>query len=282
MARPVTRLRAWAPVAGLAASLSLGACLEPPSFSCKQDVQCNANGAVGICDLTGICIYDAPGCPSGFATADGTCAMGMLVDTDSSTPGDGGNGDSDGSDGGGGGTTTTGGATTVADVTDSSDPSTTTGEMTTGVDGCADAVDITDEGVVGADSTFDEFEPALSVDADLSTSWFSTGPEGGNAPTNYNWTTAADRCIDRILIIGNAQHEDPGFRTDFGFESVTVRVFDASDNLVFEEARGLPGTPDPDTTVEVGTVGSRVVLALSDHEDDTCGGFSELQVLGEL
>ena len=264
---------------GLTLSVSLGACLEPEAFTCVQDLQCDAHGQVGICDLSGICIYAAEGCPSGYATADGTCAMGMLIDTDS---GAGGNSGADGGGDGGGGDTTTGAASGAASVTDSSTPETTSMGDSTGAVGCGASIDITDQGVVGASTTFQNFEPALAVDTDLSTSWFSTGPEPGNSPTDYVWTTAADRCIDRILIVGNGQNENTSFRTDFGFESVTVRVFDSTDNLTFEETRGLPGTPDPTTTVEIGQIGNRVVLALFDHEDDACGGFAELQVLGEL
>ncbi len=272
-------------LAGLVLSIAVGACLEPEPFTCVQDVQCDAHGQAGICDRSGICIYAADGCPSGYAIADGTCAMGMLLETDSgvggnSSPADGG----DGADGGGEDAGSTTDASGAASVTDSSTPGETTsaGETTAEPVGCASSIDITDQGVVGASSTFENYEPWLSVDTDLSTSWFSTGPEPGNAPTDYVWATAADHCIDRILIVGNGQNGNTNFRTDFGFESVTVRVFDSLDNLTFEETRGLPGTPDPTTTVEIGEVGNRIVLALFDHEDEGCGGFAELQVVGEL
>ena len=134
--------------------------------------------------------------------------------------------------------------------------------------------------MVGASTVFPEYPPILSVDGDLSTSWFSTGPEGG--PSAYSWVLSGDRCIYGIEIHGNALHSNPSFREDFGFGAVTVKVLDVAGSVVFSEAADLAGTPDPDVVLDTGgVVGSRVVLELTGHESVDCGGFSELEVTGD-
>jgi hypothetical protein len=268
----------------LALAIGLGAgtlgpgCVEAGAFACTMDLQCNANGVIGRCDMpTGTCLYTSAGCPGGLETAEGDCFPGTNPTTGGSAGAtDGGSTVSAGDTSGDGpGSTSTAPTDTDAGT---SDPG------TTGASACDGAsVDVTDQGIVGASSTFNNFEPALAVDGDLSSSWFSTGPEPGNAPTDYSWTMGVDRCLERVLLVGNALNENPNFRTNFGFESMVVRVFDSGNDLVFEQTHGLVGTPDPDTNIDLGgVVGNRVVLSLTGHEDPSCGGFSELQVIGQL
>lgn len=69
------------------------------------------------------------------------------------------------------------------------------------------------------------------------------------------------------------------FSEDFGFGSVTIRVFRGVQQ-VFEETVALPGTPDPDASVFAGVIGDRVELQFNDHESPECGGFAELIVTG--
>ena len=68
------------------------------------------------------------------------------------------------------------------------------------------------------------------------------------------------------------------FRTGFGFVGATVQVLDALGEVVFEQQVDLPGTPDPDISVEPNVFGRTVRLLFEGHEDPTCGGFGELVV----
>lgn len=161
---------------------------------------------------------------------------------------------------------------------------TTTGGSASGCSG--DGSNITSIGWVEVSSVFDPFfgssYPAdLSVDGNQGTSWFSAGPESDGAPTFFKWITQSNACIQELQIIGNGNHNNADFRQGFGFESVTVRMYDTSGSEVFRETYGLPGTPDP--TVEVVTGGveaHRIELYLDGHESNDCGGFSELMVYG--
>lgn len=143
----------------------------------------------------------------------------------------------------------------------------------------APEVDITKEGSVHASTTSPGYPAELSIDGDPTTSWFSTGPEPNGVPTRFEWTQGRDDLITTIYLHGNGENGTPDFRTHYGFGSVTVRVLDASGNVVFEQKDiPLPGTPDPDVTVHPNVTGRTVVLLFSGHESKDCGGFSELQV----
>ena len=48
---------------------------------------------------------------------------------------------------------------------------------------------------------------------------------------------------------------------------------------MFTQDADLAGTPDPTVVVNPNAVGSVVVLRFHGHEDPTCGGFAELEVL---
>lgn len=284
--------KVW-PLLLLAAS---AACLEEPAFRCRTDGQCVSKGYPGICDLpSATCAYPSADCRGinsieGFVDGQGRCVPapnGTTGPSSTSTTGD--------------STGTSDPVTTAPGTTDPTDDSTSSGEPTpaessssgadessTGDDtstsgpGCGGQLqDLTEQGTVTATSTFNEnFEKELSIDGRLDTSWFSSGPEGGGGPSVYGWSTVTDRCIARIEVDDNSQHSQPQFRTGFGFETATVRVLQ-NDSVLFERTIALPGTPDGPIAVDTGGVeGSRVLLELGGHEDSTCGGFSELRVLG--
>jgi hypothetical protein len=68
------------------------------------------------------------------------------------------------------------------------------------------------------------------------------------------------------------------FRTGYGFETVTIQVFTAADDLVFEETVSLDGSPDPDVHVEPNVIGQWIHLTFTGGEAPDCGGFAELYV----
>jgi hypothetical protein len=143
-------------------------------------------------------------------------------------------------------------------------------------------VDVASEGVVRASSIYpgNEYPADLSVDGDATTSWFSAGP-GKDGSTTYTWTGTRDDFIATLTILNNELHERPDFRTGFGFGHVRIEVFAAgkADALpVFRQDFDLPGSPDPNITVDPNVRGGIVVLTFTGSEDPGCGGFSELQV----
>lgn len=276
------------PARGLSAGLALGVvagCLSIDPFLCQTDADCVFEGNPGICVQTNqSCVYVDPTCISQWSTADGSCvdAPGGTVDPSA--------GSSEGGEGGGTGATSveppsteTGEDTLSVDddgtsTSGDSDPGTTTGEPQP----CAGpAVDLTGMGAVVAESTFnDSFQAFLSVDDDLSTSWFSSGPESEGQPTHFTWDVLQPVCISQVLVTGNGLHSNPGFQTNFGFENVILRIYDENDDIVFQHMQLLPDTPDPPVIVNPEVEGVRLDLEFSGHEDNSCGGFSELEILG--
>jgi hypothetical protein len=158
-------------------------------------------------------------------------------------------------------------------------PTTTTAEPTTTT--TPEPVDITAQGVSGATSEFsgggESFPAALAVDNDRTTSWFSAGEAFGPTQT-FVWELPAATMINEVQIIGNGEH--PDYPTGFGFEQVTVRLFDDADAVVFEQVLSLAGTPDPNVSVAPGIEGRRVELFFEQAESPDCGGFAELIVTG--
>lgn len=139
--------------------------------------------------------------------------------------------------------------------------------------------EIASEGIVEASSIYDSTFPAsLATDGDLSTSWFSAGAIKGDGIPTFVWTGVQEDFIASIDIISNRGHSVEFFRTNYGFGMVKVQVFDAADNLVYEETVPLNGTPDPDVHVEPNVVGQWILLTFTDGEAPDCGGFAELFV----
>jgi serine/threonine-protein kinase len=138
---------------------------------------------------------------------------------------------------------------------------------------------IASEGTVEASSIYDAtFSASLAIDGDLSTSWFSAGVVKGDGAPTYVWTGVQEDFIASVDVISNREHSVEFFRTNYGFGAVTVQVYDAADNLVYEEIVQLDGTPDPDVHVEPNVVGQWIWLTFTGGEAPDCGGFAELYV----
>jgi hypothetical protein len=141
---------------------------------------------------------------------------------------------------------------------------------------------ITAQGNVNASTEFPtgEFPARLAVDGSKSTSWFSAGPDAGGGST-FVWgpPDGSKRFIQTVKFFNNALHSRSDFRTGFGFAQVTVAVLDGS-KTVFEKTFALPGTPDPNITVQPKVEGDVVRLFFTGHEFPQCGGISELIVTG--
>ena len=139
-------------------------------------------------------------------------------------------------------------------------------------------VEIASEGSVEATSIYDATFPAsLAVDGDLSTSWFSAGPEG-DGTSAFVWAGLQDDFIASIELISNRENQVVEFRTGYGFGEVTILVLDAQDNVVFEESVNLDGSPDPDIRVTPNVVGRWIRLVFTGSEALDCGGFAELKI----
>lgn len=161
-------------------------------------------------------------------------------------------------------------ATTTTTTTTTTRPTTTT--TTT-------LRNIGSEGTVSANSTYPGFDARLATDGSTATSWFSTGPSGGD-PAVFTWTpTGGEAFVGQIRIIGNGNHSTPDFRTGFGFGSVTTVVHYPGGSTQ-EISSNLSGTPDPTVTVDVDHAVTRIELRFSGHEANDCGGFSELEIMG--
>lgn len=240
-------------------------CLRVPSFQCQEDGECVLDGTPGQCLATEqVCIYPDPDCDTDWSTANGECMAPAGAEGGSSngeTPG--------GSDPGP--TSGASGESDTEETTDAVPRNCQTGPYE----------DISELGVVWASSVFsDNYHAFLSADRDYSTSWFSLGPEEGGLPSLYRWEVLEPHCVAQITIHGNGLHANPGFREDYGFESVIVRVYDEADEVVFQEMLGMLGTPDPTLMVEPLVTGVKVELELFEHESNNCGGFSELEIVG--
>ncbi|MGH1345818.1 MAG: hypothetical protein ACRBN8_29915 [Nannocystales bacterium] len=283
-------------------ALALG-CLEEPAYQCQSNEACFYKGFAGVCDIaTASCAYQSVDCQGlssieGWVNASGLCVPAPNNAEPSTTTGDSGGGVGSGST-----SSATMSQSTTANPTDPTEDEESSSAVVTGAEssgdptqsessdsmetsGGADECDglsdnITDQGMVTASTEFNGYPAPDSVDGSLSTSWFSTGPEGGGGPSVYSWSTVTDRCINRIEVDDNSGHSDEGFRSGYGFATATVRVLQ-DDLVVFEETVQLPGTPDGPFAVDTGgLLGSRVLIELGGHENEACGGFSELRVIG--
>jgi serine/threonine protein kinase len=138
--------------------------------------------------------------------------------------------------------------------------------------------EIASEGTVDASSFYDSTFPAsLGIDGDLTTSWFSAGPDADGTST-YVWTGIQEDFIASIDIISNRENAVAEFRTGYGFESVIIQVYSAKDELVYEETVSLAGTPDPDIQITPNVVGQWVWFIFSGSEAPDRSGFGELKV----
>jgi len=260
-------------------------CLQIDPFLCQIDSDCIVDGVSGRCMVSEqTCVYPDGGCAvTQWSTASGECVPGPADSGADVGSGEGSAGATSDSQTGEG-TLSLDGSTTSP----STNPGDSSGdgpmeETTSGSPvGCQGPVDeLTAQGVVMASSVFsDDFHAYLAVDGSFASSWFSSGPENGGLPSLYTWTVLEPLCISQITITGNGLHQNPGFQENFGFENVIVRVYDEADALVFQQMFGMAGTPDPAVVAFPDVEGVRVELELYDHESDNCGGFSELQIVG--
>ena len=139
-------------------------------------------------------------------------------------------------------------------------------------------IEIASEGTVDASSIYDSTFPAsLAIDGDPTTSWFSAGPDEDGI-TRYVWTGVQEDFIATIDLISNQDNEAVEFRTGYGFESVLIQVYDAQDQLVYEETVSLAGTPDHYIQITPNVVGQWIWILFSGSESPDRGGFSELKV----
>jgi hypothetical protein len=149
--------------------------------------------------------------------------------------------------------------------------------FTVGVQG--DPTDVTSTGTVFASSVFSaDFVEQLSIDGDVTTSWFSAGSGIDGPVSSFTWQAAQDEFITGIEVVSNASHRVAEFRSGFGFTAVTVQVLGSSGTVDFEQRVELPGTPDPTVSVNPNVFGRTVQLLLEGHEDPSCGGFGELVI----
>ena len=138
--------------------------------------------------------------------------------------------------------------------------------------------EIAAEGTVDVSSIYDSTFPAsLAIDGDPTTSWFSAGPDE-DGTTRYVWTGVQEDFIATIDLISNKDNEVAEFRSGYGFESVLIQVYDAQDQLVYEETVSLAGTPDPDIQITPNVVGQWIWIIFSGSEAQDRGGFAELKV----
>lgn len=236
-------------------------CLRVASFQCQEDGDCELDGTPGQClPAEQVCIYPDTDCDTEWSTANGECMAPA------------GAGGSDGEASGGSDSSPTSGP--PSDTEDTAEPVPRDCQA-------GPYEDISELGVVWASSVFsDNYHAFLSADRDYSTSWFSLGPEDGGLPSIFRWEVLEPHCVAQITIHGNGLHANPGFRTDYGFESVIVRVYDEADEVIFQEMLGMLGTPDPTLMIEPRVTGVKVELELFEHESNNCGGFSELEIMG--
>lgn len=170
-------------------------------------------------------------------------------------------------DGGSGSTTTTEATTTT--TTSTTAPTTT-----------AAPADLTSLGTVSASSSFEGFNPGMATDGSTSSSWFSAGAGVDGPEATYTWELPSDTLLTSVSLVGNGNHADASVRTNFGFDAVSIEIYDSAGTQVFLHGADLPGTPDPTVTVNPNVRGRRIVLRFSGHEDPSCGGFGELFVEG--
>lgn len=137
--------------------------------------------------------------------------------------------------------------------------------------------EITTEGAVQVSSEFSANDVAsLAVDGDRASSWFSAGVAADGDTSTFRWAGTRDDLFTTVAVLSNALH--PELSRDFGFDSITAQILDANNAVVFTQTLQLPGTPDPDVSVNPNVRGRSVLLSLIGHETAERSGFSELKI----
>jgi hypothetical protein len=140
--------------------------------------------------------------------------------------------------------------------------------------------ELTALGAVQANSVDPNFPIGLAVDLDPATSWFSKGPHTSSTVTEYVWSVASPVEIAAVIVAGNEENQNPGFRQGYGFGQVEIDVIRAG-SVVGTVSYVLDGTPDPNVVApfSAGTFGDTVRLRFTGHESLDCGGISDLVIL---
>jgi hypothetical protein len=176
-----------------------------------------------------------------------------------------------------GATTTTTEATTTTSTTTTSTTTSTTTTSTTTTTVPTEPIDISSEGVATAStSASPEDGPEKAIDGNPATSWFSSGENGDPEGAVYTWSIAGIERIDEVRIVGNGRN--PSDALNHGFESVTLEIL-VGETVVYSEAFGLAGTPDPLVTVRPDVDGDTIRLSFAGHESLDRTGFAELTVI---
>ncbi len=145
------------------------------------------------------------------------------------------------------------------------------------------AVSIASGGTVNASSTFPQqgFGPTSAIDINFGTSWFSGGPSVDGNSSTFTWTARQQEFLGTVGIFNNQFHNTELYRTGFGFQTVTFQVYDGPDGsgtMLYEETVDYPQA-FPVVRVSPFVSGRSIRLLLNEHEDPSCGGFSELLVV---
>jgi hypothetical protein len=133
-------------------------------------------------------------------------------------------------------------------------------------------------GTASASSEYSsEYPASAAVDGDPTTSWFSVG-DADDPTSEYRWDSPNEVLVTEVEVVSNEDH--PEYPTGYGFEKVTVHVYDRSGAIAFRQEVPLPGTPDPDVNVKPNVRGVAVELHFEGQEGPDRGGFAELRVYG--
>jgi len=256
----------------ITAMLVVPSCRADRTLSCETNTDCIRHEVQGECLLPGFCAF-----------GDGECTTGRRWD---SSAGEGLDGKCVVFGDGGTGQLNACGGLTVLD----GPPGNPCGLCNSGTWSCdgVDAVlctgELANEELLVAESAsasstyegnFPEYGPSRATDDMVETSWFSTGEND----TTFTWGGENEVCIKQVEFIGNGAHSNTEFRTGFGFTNVTINVKNDLGQTTFTRLLELPGTPDPDSVIEVGAIGINVELEFGVPEDaGVCGGFAELKV----
>jgi hypothetical protein len=146
---------------------------------------------------------------------------------------------------------------------------------------CVSVINITSQGGVSASSEFaSDFDPGNTLDGNTDTNWFSDGASGGDSEA-FTWvrTNSGDVSITRIETDPETFKGGGGF----GFGQAQVLVMNDAGDVVYESDFMVLGGSRVDLNVSLpaGIEGRSVQLILVDHQDSSCGGFSELRVYGQ-
>lgn len=145
---------------------------------------------------------------------------------------------------------------------------------------------LTDSGTATASSVYQgAYPPNLAIDGlDFGTSWLSGGSNADGDTSRFTWTSPTPQFMATCGIVNNSNNNEVNFRTGFGFDQVTFRVFsgpNATGNVLREQTLAYPKTAElPFAQFSPLVTGQSIQLLFTGHENPASGGFSELIVVG--